>query len=156
MRRDRLMMFGAITALTFSLIWAASLLPGGAPGIPGLLSIGSLVENPPGPVNFDAPSEKRCKYDVRAEMIREETRRTRHQTRNIRISVERALDTARQHKIVVQRKHKHQHRQIHKRERRRCRSMLVPARPTMPIPPVPPIPPLAPLAPLAPPAAPSP
>lgn len=152
------MMFGAITALTLSLVWAAQLMPGGMPHIPGLLSIGSVVKAPPGSINFDSPREKRCGYDVRAEMIQEEAQKVHNRAQSIRIEVEKVRASARRHNIVVQRKHQHRHEQKqqrrhehkHPHKRKRCRSRMTANQPAMPIPPIPPIPPVPPLAPIAP------
>jgi len=122
------MMFGAITALTLSLFWAVRFIPGGSHGVPGLLSIGSLVQTPPGPINFDTSTEKRCGFDVRAVMIREKAEMIKDRSRHIRIEVQR------------ENRHQHQHKQVHKRERRRCRGRMTPTQPTLPIPPLAPVP----------------
>ncbi len=143
MKRDRLVMFGAITALTLSLFWAVRFLPGGSHGVPGLLSIGSLVHPSPGPANFDAPIQKRCGFSADAVIAREITERVGNRSRHIRIQV------------LHGSKHRHKHKRVHKRERRRCRSRItttqpalpilaipavLPIRPVSPAPPIPPIP----------------
>ncbi|MFV1981173.1 MAG: hypothetical protein ACC655_08480, partial [Rhodothermia bacterium] len=71
MKRDRLMMFGAITALTLSLFWAVRFLPSGSHGIPGLLSIGSLLQTPPGPINLDTSSVSNWTRHIRIKVQHE-------------------------------------------------------------------------------------
>ena len=137
-------MFGAITALTLSLFWAARFIPVGSHGVPGLLSIGSLVNSPPGPVNFEPLIRKRCGYNVQTVIAREITERVRNRSPHIRIQVLHEN----KHKHKHRRAHKHQ--QVHKRERTRCRSRITATQPAFPIPPIPPVPPIPPIAPLAP------
>ncbi len=110
------MMFGAIAALTLSLFWAVRFLPSGSHGIPGLLSIGSLVQTPPGPINFDTSSVSNW-------------------TRHIRIKVQHEN----KHKTV----HKRELKRC--RARMMTTQPALPVPPSPPASPVPPIPPLSPI-----------
>ncbi len=150
MKRDRLMMFGAITALTLSLFWAIRFIPAGVPGAPSLLSIGSLVHAPPAPVSFEAAPRKRCGFTAQAVILREKVEQIRHQARNIRIEVLRGNRHKHKHKHLYNYEQVHKHQHVQRPERERCRGRMSPAQPTMPIPPIPPVPPLAPMAPIPP------
>ena len=150
------MMFGAITALTLSLIWAAQFLPGGSPSFPGLLSLGSLVSTPPSSINTELPTKHRCRVDIehlveQAAQARHQAERVRSERQQIRIDID-----GFRHKRKHVHKHVHKLRHENKREwkRSKCRSRkasrsairIVPAIP--PVPPVPPVPAIPPVAPL--------
>lgn len=171
-------MFGAITALTLALVWSARFLPGGVPSLPGLLSIGSLIETPPGPINFNSKRKSRCRSDLKAlaeqsdrvrhqadrlraqaERARAGAERTRERSRHIRIEVERVRDLAREQRSEIRHKIKHKHKHIRRHaasKRKRCRSWFskrrspVLTRPTLPSAPIPPVPPVPPIPPVAP------
>ena len=145
-------MFGAISALTLALIWSARFLPGGAQ-VPGLISIGSLVQGP-GLPNFESPRNKRCRGKYRTHL---------HQDHATATSVDVEItDSRREVRRALRHVHRHDHKhKIHKhkirkhvRKRSRCRSKarsdVRSSRPMPPAPPAAPVPPTAPTPPTPP------
>ena len=122
------MMFGALTALTISLIWAGQFFGGSIPSLPGLLNV-DLAERPSGPehraIIVDPAADAARDIRIEVDVIRDEARKIKREIKR---------------EIRIRHHHDARHEHKHERKRKRCRKrdFTAPTVPTAPTPPIPP------------------